>query len=97
MNIYQSIGNNVGTPEAAELAERLAAWHDAMVGHERFAPRNGPACDEECPHGEARRLWEEAVRTFGGRAQELRFLRSRGVGTPRPVQRGARAPREARA
>ncbi len=96
MNIYQSIGNNVGTPEAAELSERLAAWHDAMVGHERFA-RNGTACDDECPHGEARRLWEEALRTFGERAQELRFLRSCGAAA-RPIPgRRPRAPREARA
>jgi hypothetical protein len=97
MNIYQSIGNNVGTPEAAELSDRLAAWHDAMVGHVRFAADTS-ACDDECPHGEARRLWEEAVQTFGDRAQELRFLRSCGVSASR-VPRGtpSRAPREARA
>ena len=96
MNIYQSIGNNVGTPEAAELSERLAAWHDTMVGHARFS-RNRLACNEDCPHGEARRLWEEAVRTFGDRAQELRFLRSCGVAARVATGRGTRAPREARA
>ena len=76
MTIYQSIGSNVGTPQAAELAERLASWHDAMVGHERVSPTRG-ACGEECPHSDAGPLWEEAVRTFGDRAGELRFLMSR--------------------
>ena len=88
MNIYHFIGNNVGTPEAAELSERLAAWHDAMVGHERLS-RSRAACDEDCPHVGARRLWEEAVLTFGERADELRFLRSRGAATKRGPARQA--------
>jgi hypothetical protein len=96
MNIYQSLGNNVGTPEAAELSERLAAWHDAMVSHERVS-RNRLACDEDCPHSEATRLWEEAVRTFGDGAHELRFLRSCGTAARAATGRGTRAPREARA
>ena len=78
MNVYRMIGNNVGTSEALDLAERLSAWHDAMVSHERVAPRRGRRCDDECPHADAGGLWEDAVRTFGARAHELRFLRSRG-------------------
>jgi hypothetical protein len=77
MTIYQSIGSNIGTSEAAELADRLASWHDAMVSHERLS-RTRDACGEDCPHTEAGPLWEEAVRTFGDRAAELRFLMSRG-------------------
>lgn len=73
MNIYQMIGNAVGTVDAAELAERLAHWHDRMVAHER----RGAPCNDECPHTEAGPLWDETVRTFGARAGELRFLRSR--------------------
>ena len=80
MNIYQMIGNAVGTVEAAELAERLAHWHDRMVAHER----RGTPCADECPHAEAGPLWDEAVQRFGARAGELRFLRSRGheISTP---------------
>ncbi len=78
MNIYRMIGNTFGTPEAIELAERLCAWHDAMVAHERAA-RRADSCDDECPHGDAAVLWREAARLFGDRAAELRFLRSRGT------------------
>jgi hypothetical protein len=70
------IGNNVGTPEALDLAGRLSSWHDAMVSHERIG--RGSECDDECPHADAGPLWQEAVRTFGAKADELRFLRSRG-------------------
>ena len=77
MNIYRMIGNKLGTPEAIELAERLSAWHDAMVAHERARRVNG--CDDECPHVDARVLWREAARLFGVRAGELRFVRSRGA------------------
>lgn len=84
MNIYRMIGSSVGTPEAQDLAARLSSWHDAMVAHERSAPR--PACDDECPHIEARGLWAEALETFGDKAAELRFLMSRGVnGSRRPA------------
>jgi hypothetical protein len=69
----------VGTPEAAALCDRLAAWHDAMVAHERQLQggRGGTMCDEECPHAEARALWAEAVAAFGPRARELAFLKAR--------------------
>jgi hypothetical protein len=86
MNIYQMIGSRLGTREALELAERLSSWHDAMVAHERRGA--AAACaDDECPHSEADMLWTEAVRTFGPRSEELRFLRSRGE---RRVRGGAR-------
>jgi hypothetical protein len=60
-------------------------WHDAMVSHERRlrAGRAGDACGEDCPHGEAPALWAEAVTTFGDRADELSFLRSRGINATR--------------
>jgi hypothetical protein len=53
-----------------------------MVAHERKirAGREEP-CDEECAHAEARALWVEALETFGDRAQELTFLRSRATVT----------------
>jgi hypothetical protein len=79
MNIYQMIGNAVGTSDAMELAERLAHWHDRMVAHER----RGGSCADDCPHTEAAPLWDEAVRRFGERAGELRFLRSCGRGSIR--------------
>ncbi len=78
MNIYRMIGNGLGTPEAIELAERLSAWHDRMVAHERFAGARR-SCDEDCPHVNARVLWNEASDLFGDRAGELVFLRSRAV------------------
>lgn len=76
MNLYRRLGYANGTPEALHLAERLAAWHDAIVAHER---RAGSACDDECPHAEARTLWREALETFGSGAHELRFLARRGA------------------
>jgi hypothetical protein len=81
MNPYVLLGSGVGTPEAAALAERLAAWHDSMVAHERRLrlARAEKLCDDECPHVEARTLWTEALATLGDRASELRFLQSRGV------------------
>ena len=83
MNLYTIVGSGIGTPEATALGTRLAAWHDAMVTHERkiCAGRTGEECDEECAHAEARALWVEAVETFGDRAQELTFLRTRAIGT----------------
>jgi hypothetical protein len=80
MNIYRMIGNALGTPEAIELAERLSAWHDAMVAHERSA-RRPDGCDDECPHVDAAALWREAAQIYGDRASELGFLRSRGAQT----------------
>ena len=87
MNPYAILSSGVGRQEAAALGVRLAAWHDAMVAHERRlrAGTTSDACDDECPHGEARGLWAEAVATFGARAQELTFLRSRAQGTRRSV------------
>ena len=85
MNFYQLIGSKVGTVEAISLSGRLAAWHDAMVTHERRlrAGRIPAECDEDCPHGEASALWSEAVTTLGERANELAFLRSHGQATVR--------------
>ena len=79
MNPYVMVGTGIGTSEAESLSHRLAAWHDEMVAHERAlrAGRNTVACDDECPHAEARALWAAAVATFGARAQDLAFLRSR--------------------
>ena len=85
MNPYVVLGSGVGTPEAASLAERLAAWHDAMVAHERRLrlARTDDLCDDECPHIEARTLWTEAVATLGDRAAQLQFLRSRAMKSAR--------------
>lgn len=82
MNLYAMVGAGNGSLEASALRARLAAWHDAMVAHERKirAGRTSTACDEECPHGEARTLWIEAVETFGDRARALTFLRTRAMG-----------------
>jgi hypothetical protein len=76
---YAILGSSVGTAEAAALCVRLTAWHDAMVAHERRlrTGRATDACDDECPHDEARTLWAEAMATLGPRASELTFLRSR--------------------
>ena len=81
MNPYAILGSGVGTEEAASLCVRLNAWHDAMVSHERRlrAGRTGHTCDEDCPHVEARALWAEALATFGKRADDLAFLRSRAM------------------
>lgn len=79
MNPYTILSSALGTHEAIALGTRLSVWHDAMVAHERRlgAERRRRGCDEECPHAEARELWSEAVTTFGDRAHELTFLRSR--------------------
>ena len=73
------------------MAARLAAWHDAMVAHERRlrSGRTSDVCDDECPHVEARHLWAEAVETFGPRANDLAFLRSRAVAEAAQHQRVA--------
>ena len=85
MNPYVMLGSGMGTSEAASLSARLAAWHDAMVAHERRlrTGRTAHNCDDECPHVEARTLWAEALATFGARAGELTFLRSRAIGALR--------------
>ena len=90
MNPYAILGSSAGTNEAAELAARLSTWHDAMVAHERkirMGTATGP-CDDECPHAEARVLFSEAVVTFGPRAHDLAFLRSRANETLRRSRSG---------
>ena len=91
MNPYTILSSGLGTHEATDLSARLSAWHDAMVAHERRlrAGTTSDACDDECPHAEARALWAEAVATFGARAQELTFLRSRTQDTRRRVSTSA--------
>jgi hypothetical protein len=88
MNPYVMLGSGIGTSESASLSVRLAAWHDAMVAHERRlrTARTADTCDDECPHVEARTLWAEALATFGPRANELTFLRSRAIGASRPAE-----------
>jgi hypothetical protein len=92
MNLYTRIGSGNSTHEAAALAVRLSAWHDAMVAHERRLRRGtGTGCGDECPHAEARGLWAEAVATFGARASELVFLRSRALAATRRQKGGGAA------
>jgi len=86
MKLYSLVGAAIGTAEAAALSRRLAAWHDAMVAHERRLESGRPddGCGEECAHVDARALWADALSTFGDRAHELLFLRSRATEfTPR--------------
>lgn len=88
MNVYMIAGAGVGTAAATELSARLATLHDAMVAHERKIRVEGAdaACDEECPHDDARALWSEALEILGERAQELTFLRSRAeLASEQPV------------
>jgi len=81
MNPYAMLASGSTTSTSSALAARLAAWHDAMVAHERRlrTGRTGDVCDDECPHVEARTLWAEALAAFGERARELSFLRSRAM------------------
>ena len=87
MNPYAMLASGSSTSTSSALAARLAAWHDAMVAHERrlWTGRTGDLCDDECPHVEARTLWAEALAAFGERAHELSFLRSRATGDTRPI------------
>ena len=85
MNPYVMLSSGADANQFISLSARLSAWHDAMVAHERRL-RSGTtadACDDECPHAEAPALWSEAVETFGARARELEFLRSRAQRTRR--------------
>ena len=96
MNLYLMLASGLGTAEAQLLSGRLSAWHDAMVAHERRlrSGRTGVGiCNDECPHAEARALWSAAVATFGSRAHDLTFLRSRA----RELARGPKAGPRARA
>jgi len=84
MSLYRSIANAFGTPEARDLANRLAAWHDAMVMHRRRAGDvPGASCDADCPHEEAESLWREALASFGERAYDFAFRRTVGMGDRR--------------
>ena len=79
MNTYRLLGDHVGTNEARELAEQLVTWHDAMVRHLRaVGPQRDAQCIEDCPHEEAAQLWPTAQAMFGGRANDLVFLRAHG-------------------
>jgi len=91
MNPYAMLSSGLGTHDALSLGSRLSTWHDAMVAHERRlrTGRTGDVCDEECPHAEASMLWSEAVATFGARADELVFLRSRAQAFRQPRPRPA--------
>ena len=93
MNPYVMLGSGFGTNEATLLSARLSRWHDDMVAHERRlrTGRTSDACDDECPHAEARALWSEAVAILGSRAHELTFLRSRASESARRSQAGAAA------
>ena len=93
MNPYLMLGSGLGTNEATSLSARLSAWHDAMVAHERRlrTGRTSDVCDEECPHAEASALWAEAIATFGPRAHELTFLRSRANESSRRSKAGGAA------
>ena len=90
MSPYAFLGSSIGTTEAVALCVRLTAWHDAMVAHERRlrTGRTADACDDECPHEEARTLWTEALATLGSRAAELTFLRSRANGVSPSPEKG---------
>jgi hypothetical protein len=80
MNLYTAIGARVNTAAARALSQRLAAWHDALVAHERqMAGRMAAICDDDCPHAEASALWNDALVTFGQHAHELSLLRARGL------------------
>ena len=81
MNPYAVLASGCGESRSSAFAARLAAWHDAMVAHERRlgAGRPGDVCDHECPHVEARTLWTEALASFGERAHYLSLLRSRAT------------------
>lgn len=83
MNLYGLVSSRDGDGAAAALSERLKQWHDAMVTHERAARRRGElraSCDEDCPHAEARGLWDDTVAMLGDRARELAFLRAKALG-----------------
>src|SRR5688572_13719452 len=93
MNPYLVLGAGFGTNDATSLSARLSAWHDAMVAHERRLRqgRTSDVCNDECPHAEARALWSDALATFGARAHELTFLRSRANESARRTTQGSAA------
>ena len=83
LDMYRRLAERIGTAEALDLGDRLSAWHDAMVMHERGQRRRDrfSPCPDDCPHALAAELWAEAQNTFGRYAFDLQFLRSRGVTT----------------
>lgn len=85
MNPYAMAGLGADNRDAASLRERLVAWHDAMVNHERKLRVDPSAhlCDDECPHVEAAVLWREAVKIMGEGARQLTFLRTRATAAAR--------------
>jgi hypothetical protein len=89
-NLYRTIGDRIGTPEARALSQELIIWHDAMVKHLRSGA-SGAACLAGCAHDEARALWSTALEIFGEQAASLLFLREQGAGHPPPgaVRRAA--------
>ena len=87
MILYRSVATAIGTREALDLAQRLTAWHDAMVMHRRRAgDAAGPSCDVDCPHERAESLWLEAIDVYGERAHDLAFLRSFGSASAHPEE-----------
>jgi len=94
MNPYVMLASGRGESTSTALAARLAAWHDAMVEHERRlrTGRTGDVCDDECPHVEARTLWAEALGAFGEPAHELSFLRSRATSLAEPAPNAVALP-----
>jgi len=86
MNLYVTLGSGCGTPDGLGLAARLTDWHDAMVAHERRlrSMRPPPRCHDDCPHDDAKSLWNEALDVFGSRAHELQYLRDKALSASRP-------------
>lgn len=88
--VYQQLAARTGTGPARELARELMLWHDAMVRHERrlaAAGRGRAACTgDDCPHAEARGLWERSVQTFGPDADDLQYLRAAAGGASLPLR-----------
>jgi len=79
MTIYTVLGARAATSEARDLAQRLVAWHDAMVKHlRRVGSRATAQCADDCPHAEAGALWTAAQDILGASAGQLEFLRSHG-------------------
>jgi hypothetical protein len=78
LHVYRLLAGRIGTADAIELAQDLAAWHDTMVLHERAQTALGAQCSsaDDCPHTEARDLWSRARKTFGPDAERLTFLRT---------------------
>jgi hypothetical protein len=84
MNPYVMLGSRIGTAEAASLSARLAAWHDAMVTHERRlrTGRTADKCDEECPARRSTHTVDRGVsdiRRASPRADVLALARHRRV------------------